>query len=102
MVTFFSMLVTAVPTQGIGVACVAQAVTSFPPMDTVISPICPRWAVMNASAAAACVVVGYRCAPAVCGRTSGHPTVSMIDVVVAPPHPKLARLRCVFFATYPA
>ena len=71
-------------------------------MLTVINPTCPRWAVRNASAAAACVVVGYKCAPAVCGHTSGHPTVSMIDVVVAPPQPKLARVRRVFFATYPA
>ena len=39
-------------------ACAAQAVTSFPPMDTVISPMWPRWALRNASAAAACVMVG--------------------------------------------
>ena len=49
---------TAVPTQGIGSDFVAHAVTSLPPMDTVINPMCPRWAVRNASAAAAWVVCG--------------------------------------------
>ena len=38
--------------------------------------------------------------PAVCGKASGHPTVSMIEVVVAPAHPKLTSVRCVFCATY--
>jgi hypothetical protein len=69
-------------------------------MDTVIRPMCPRWLERKASAAAACVVVGYVTTCDVWGRTSGHPTVASRDVVVAPPHPKLTRVRCVFRATY--
>ena len=72
-VTFFVIPVTAVPTQEIGLGCVAHDVTSLPPIDTVMRPICPRWAARNASAAASCVVVGYSTAPAVWGKTSGHP-----------------------------
>ena len=56
--TFLVMLATAVDTQEMMSACLAHGVTSLPLMDTVISPMCPRWAVMKASAAAACVVVG--------------------------------------------
>ena len=52
------MPTTAVATQGSGFAWAAQAVTSLPPMDTVMRPMCPQWAVMKASAAAAWVVVG--------------------------------------------
>ncbi len=93
------MPVTAVATQLIGLACVAQAVTSFPPIDTVISPMCPRWAVRKASAAASWVVVGYSTTPAVCGRTSGHPIDDTSDEVVAPPQPKFTSFRPVDFAT---
>src|ERR1700689_1309672 len=87
-VTFLVMPATAVETQLIGLAWAAQAVTSLPPIDTVISPMCPRCAVRKASAAASWVVVGYGTAPAVCGRTSGHPIEDTRDVVVAPPQPK--------------
>src|ERR1700733_13916341 len=38
-------------TQLTGDDAAAHAVTSFPPIDTVMSPICPGWALMNASAA---------------------------------------------------
>ncbi len=58
LVTFLVMPVTAVATHATGLACVAQAVTSFPPIDTVMSPMCPRWADRNVSAAASWVVVG--------------------------------------------
>ena len=58
VLTFFEMVVTAPATQLIGLAFVAHEVTSFPPMLTVMSPMCPLWALRNASAAAACVVVG--------------------------------------------
>ena len=98
-VTLLVMPVTAVPTQLMGFAWAAHAVTSLPPMDTVIRPMCPRWAVRNASAAAAWVVVGYSTAPVVCGRGSGQPTVATREVVVAPPHPKLASFRRVLSAT---
>src|SRR5580692_8054485 len=98
-VTFVVMPVTAVATQLIGLACVAQAVTSFPPIDTVMSPTCPRWAVRNASAAASWVVVGYSTDPAVCGNTSGHPIEDTREEVVAPPQPKFTSFRPVAFAT---
>src|ERR1700728_3453992 len=99
LVTFLVMPATAVDTQLIGLACAAQAVTSLPPIDTVMSPICPRWAVRKASAAASWVVVGYSTAPAVCGRTSGHPVDDTRDVVVAPPQPKLTSVKPVDLAT---
>src|SRR5580658_7578384 len=99
LVTFLVMPATAVATQLTGLACVAQAVTSLPPIETVMSPMCPRWAVRKASAAASWVVVGYSTAPAVCGRLSGHPIEDTRDVVVAPPQPKFTSFRPVDFAT---
>src|ERR1700722_14985689 len=99
LVTFLVMPVTAVDTQLIGLACTAHAVTSLPPMETVISPMCPRCAVRNTSAAASCVVVGYRTTPAVWGNTSGHPTEDAREVVVAPLQPKLTRVNRVDLAT---
>ena len=57
-VTFVVMPLVAAATQVMGLLCVAQAVTSFPPIDTVIRPTWPRCAVRNASAAAICVVDG--------------------------------------------
>ncbi len=64
--------------------------TSFPPIDTVINPTSPRWARMKASAAAAWLTVGYGVAP---GPSSGQPTDLRIEVVVAPPQPKLTSLK---------
>ena len=57
-VTLVVMSWTAVPTQAIGLAADTQPVTSLPPMETVMSPMWPLWAAMNASAAAIWVVVG--------------------------------------------
>src|SRR5580704_6060547 len=99
VVTLVVMLLTAVPTQLIGLLCVAHAVTSLPPMETVMSPMWLRCAVMKASAAAICVVLGYVIPPVVCGRTSGHPTALRTDDVVAPPQPKFTSFRPVWLAT---
>ncbi len=57
-VTLVAMPLTAAATQLMGLALSAHPVTSLPPMETVISPMWPRWAVRKASAAAICVVVG--------------------------------------------
>jgi hypothetical protein len=58
VLTFFAIAVVAAATQLTGLLRVAHEVTSFPPMLTVMRPMCPRWAVRKASAAVACVVVG--------------------------------------------
>jgi hypothetical protein len=55
-VTFSCSLATAAPTQAIGSAARAHAVTSLPPIETVISFTRPRWSRRNRSAASICVV----------------------------------------------
>ena len=57
-VTLVLIVVTAVPTQVIGLLMRAQGTTSLPPIVTVISPTWPGCAAMKAVAAAICVVVG--------------------------------------------
>ena len=52
------MFCTAADAHGMGFGCDAQAVTSFPPIDTVISPMWPLCVAMKATAAAIWVVVG--------------------------------------------
>ena len=54
--TFAFSRSTAAATHAIGSGSAAQAVTSLPPIDTVIRPTLPRFARRNASAAAICVV----------------------------------------------
>ena len=82
------------PTQSTGLAAVAQAVTSFPPIETVIKPTRPGWVVMKAAAPP---LPGWssgwrprRTTPPTRGK---KPTEWRMLEVVAPAHPKLAQAK---------
>src|SRR4051812_47782862 len=90
LATFFVMLVVAVPTQATGSASPAQLVTSLPPIETVTSLTLPRLRRRKRSAAVAWVVEYFL--PPIARAAFGQPLLSRIDVVVAPPQPKLTSL----------
>src|SRR4051794_28097692 len=90
VVTFFLMLAAAAPTHGSGLASFAHAVTSLPPIETVISATLPRWLRRKRSAAFTWVVVYFL--PPIARALGAQPFCLRIDTVVAPPQPKLTSL----------
>ena len=73
-------------------AAAAHPRRSLPPMDTVISPICPGWCAMNRSAAAAWVCPAYASLSGP-GAPSEHPSCWRIVAVVAPSQAKFRRVK---------
>src|SRR3954453_23654378 len=83
-------LSSAGPTHATGSGCLAQNVTSLPPIETVMRPMWPRCLETNFVAAATCVLPAYLGAP---GPRPAHFFVRLrIDTVVSPLQPKLTSL----------
>jgi hypothetical protein len=88
------------PTQATGSGALAHAVTSLPPIETMIRPTSPRWRRRNRAAASACVLPAY-CSPP--GPSPLQPAVRVrMETDVTPPQAKLtSSKRCPRFLAWP-
>ena len=79
-------------TQPSGSALARQTSTSLPPIEIVTSPTRPGWRLMNATAACTWVWPGKPAAPGT-RPAAGQLSWVSIEVVVAPPQPKLTSVN---------